>query len=135
MITTWAAAHEILREANQIRIIGYSLPLADAYIKYLFKSAVIDAPHLKQIDVICRDSDGQTWNRYREFIRLDYARFAIADVTSYLDVVRGVVTSGVAITQPAIYCNRLEAAHEQFFGANGFNLRTGPARPEFVMEG
>src|SRR6266478_4541085 len=76
MVDVWSAAHEILKQANQIRIIGYSLPVADAYIKYLLKSAVIDTPHLKQIDVLCRDSDGQTWARYRDFIKLDYARFA-----------------------------------------------------------
>jgi hypothetical protein len=99
MVKVWDGAHEILKQANQIRIIGYSLPLADAYIKYLLKSAVIDTPHLKQIDVLCRDSDGRTWERYRDFIKLDYARFADADVLSYLETIKQTTAGGVAITQ------------------------------------
>ena len=135
MVGVWSATHEILKQANQIRIIGYSLPIADAYIKYLLKSAVIDTPHLKQIDVLSRDSDGQTWARYRDFIKLDYARFASIDLSEYFDFIKGTTTSGVSITQTTLSCNRLEAAHEQFFNAKGFNLRTGPRRPGVVVEG
>ncbi len=135
MTEVWSGAHEILREANQIRIIGYSLPVADAYIKYLLKSAVIDAPHLKQIDVLCRDSDGQTWARYRDFIKLDYTRFATADVATYLGAIKDMTSSGVAITQDFLSCNRLEQAHEQFFNTHSFSLRVGPPQPDVVIAG
>jgi hypothetical protein len=53
MVNIWNAALEMLRNANHIRIIGYSLPESDAYIKYLLKAAVINSPHLKKIDVVC----------------------------------------------------------------------------------
>ena len=39
ILEAWRAAHNLLSSANEIRIIGYSLPVADAYIKYLLKSA------------------------------------------------------------------------------------------------
>ncbi len=133
MAEVWSGAHEILRKANHIRILGYSLPIADAYIKYLLKSAAIEAPHLKQIDVLCRDSDGQTWARYRDFIKFDYARFAMAGVGDYFEMVKATTTSGVSINQPSLSCNRLEAAHEKFFKSNSFNLSKGPPREEALI--
>src|SRR5205823_3247496 len=51
----WRLAYKLLTEANHIRIIGYSLPLADAYVKYLLKAAIIHCERLKTIDVLCLD--------------------------------------------------------------------------------
>ena len=89
IVPAWKEAFQILMEANQIRIIGYSLPTADAYVKYLFKSAVIKASHLKRIDVICLDDKRDTTRqRYNDFIPFIYYRFANASVTDYLALVK-----------------------------------------------
>ena len=74
----WELAYKLLQEANQIRFIGYSLPITDSYVKYLVKAALTDFPHLthlRKIDVICYDPKGDVENRYREFIKLNNFRF------------------------------------------------------------
>ncbi len=37
----WRLAFNLLRDANYIRVLGYSLPESDAYVRYLFKSAIL----------------------------------------------------------------------------------------------
>lgn len=49
----WRLAREVLGNANHIRFVGYSLPESDAYVRYLLKSASLDAFNLKSISVIC----------------------------------------------------------------------------------
>jgi hypothetical protein len=116
MAGIWQRAHDILSNANQIRIIGYSLPVADAYINYLLKSAVVKAPNLKAIDVMCRDHDGATLARYKEFIRFGYARFVSADVIEYLIGVRNSTVKSCSVTNNSpVRFRYLEAAHEEFF--------------------
>jgi hypothetical protein len=119
ILEVWTAAHELFSSANEIRIVGYSLPVADAYIKYLLKSAVVTSPHLKQIDIICRDSDGSTRNRYREFINFKYARFTDADIYDYLEFVRMETTTRGRMTDASLAFNQLESAHSQFFDEHG----------------
>jgi hypothetical protein len=111
----WSAAHNLLSSANEIRIIGYSLPVADAYIKYLLKSAVVTSPHLKQIDIICRDTDGATRDRYREFITFKYARFANADIADYLTQVRDTTINRGRAPDGSLKFSELEYAHSLFF--------------------
>ena len=41
------AAH-LLTEANEVRILGFSFPETDGYIKYLLSLGAMRAPHLKQ---------------------------------------------------------------------------------------
>lgn len=119
MAALWQEAHDVLTSANQIRIIGYSLPVADAYIKYLLKSAVVRAPNLKAIDVLCLDQTGATRNRYKEFIRFGYTRFVSADVVEYLMAARTPTINGAkgqyVGRSPSVSFQHLEAAHEQFF--------------------
>jgi hypothetical protein len=122
MSSVWQSAHDLLRTANQIRIIGYSLPVADAYIKYLLKSAVIDAPNLKSIDVICQDHNGTTHPRYKEFINFGYARFANADVRVYLAHLRQETIKGCSVTDKTVRFNKLESAHKLFFDDHGRSM-------------
>jgi hypothetical protein len=68
IVPVWGEAKKALREANHIRVIGYSLPTADTYIRYLFKSAVLDSSNLKSIDVLSKDPDGATRRRYDDFV-------------------------------------------------------------------
>jgi hypothetical protein len=123
MAAIWQRAHEILSTANQIRVIGYSLPVADAYIKYLLKSSVVSAPNLKAIDVICRDSNGATQVRYKEFVRFGYARFANTDVTRYFQAVRDrTIKPYSVVNNSPVRFSHLEVAHEEFFLNNGTSL-------------
>lgn len=71
-----------------MRILGYSLPESDSYIKYLLRAAIVASPyqHLKTIDVLCRDSDGTTRKRYDAFIRFPGYRFKAATVEEYLEL-------------------------------------------------
>lgn len=41
IVPTWKLAYQLLTDADHLRIIGYSLPTADSYVRYLLKSAVI----------------------------------------------------------------------------------------------
>jgi hypothetical protein len=86
ILAAWRIAYQALVEATQIRIIGYSLPEADAYVKYLLKAAVRKAPHLKRLDVLCLDPDGTVRRRYDAFIEFPLYRFRNDSVTNYLEL-------------------------------------------------
>ena len=100
----WERAHQVLKEANQLRFLGYSLPESDAYIRYLLKSAIMRAPHLKQIDVLCLD-DGTVAERYSDFIKFNFYRFSKASVEQYLDSVMSSIKAS----------DSLERAHSMFW--------------------
>jgi len=110
IITEWKKAYDYLTQANHLRIIGYSLPTADAYVKYLLKSAVTKAPHLKAIDVISLDDDGTVKRRYDEFMSFTYYRFVDKNVRDYLGSIN---FSGL---QPkAVRFDKLEKTHMSYF--------------------
>lgn len=83
MESTWQQAHKSLEEANQIRFIGYSLPEADAYIRYLLKSAIINCRHLRNIDVIGPGMIESNGGNYREFISFYEVRYSSATFEKY----------------------------------------------------
>lgn len=119
-VSTWKQAFDLLREANHIRIIGYSLPTADSYVKYLLKSAAMAAPHLKGIDVLCMDPTGAVKLRYDEFISFYRYRFTRASVVDYLNGHFEVLVKPFEHSfGPPMICDRLEAFHESFFGGLG----------------
>lgn len=106
----------MLAEANHIRIIGYSLPTADAYVKYLLKAAVIHAPHLKSIDVLCLDNTGEVRGRYERFVEFDRFRFRSDSVVNYLNAnYRMHAPSGDLSYITPLNLDKLEVAHEEFF--------------------
>jgi len=84
IIRTWTLAHKLIREANEIRIIGYSLPVSDNYIRYLFASALKDSEHLKKIDVITLDADGITESRFRQLFIFNNFKFKSVNFLDYL---------------------------------------------------
>ncbi len=84
----WRLAFDCIASANELRLIGYSLPIADAYVRYLLKSAVTQAPHLKQIDAVCLDPDGSVRERYDQFIDFNYYRFSPRRVEDYFGHLR-----------------------------------------------
>ena len=84
ILKAWQIAHWLLASANHVRVIGYSLPDADNYIKYLLRAAVVHNPHLKTFDVLCLDLDGSVRKRYDEFIHFPNHRFLSMSVERYL---------------------------------------------------
>jgi hypothetical protein len=115
LLASWKLAFELLAEANHIRIIGYSLPTADAYVKYLLKAAVIHAPHLKSIDVLCLDNTGEVRERYERFVEFDRFRFCPGSVVDYLGTHYGMYTSSTLSYETPATMDKLEDAHEEFF--------------------
>jgi hypothetical protein len=112
----WKAAYKAFSEATQLRIIGYSLATADAYVKYLLKSAVMKDPPLKSIDVICKDSDGSVEARYSDLIKF-FFRFANSEVLNYLET--NIKTYPRGSSPTSFTLGRLEEAHEAFMSKLG----------------
>jgi hypothetical protein len=116
-VPSWRRAFNLLKEANHIRFIGYSLPTADSYVKYLLKAAAMEASHLKGIDVLCLDESGKAKNRYDEFIDFYRYRFVNGSVLDYLN------WNYDALVKPfehdfsgkPMICDKLEESHENFF--------------------
>lgn len=110
----WRLAFKLLSEANHVRIIGYSLPVADAYVKYLLKAAIIHCEHLKSIDVLCLDGDGSVEKRYEEFISFPKRRFRNASVIDYIHKNYAYWTNANPDSS-VIHLNGLEKVHSDFF--------------------
>jgi|WetSurMetagenome_2_1015567.scaffolds.fasta_scaffold04149_3 hypothetical protein len=119
----WKLAFSLLKEATQIRIIGYSLPTGDNYIKYLLAAAVqSEKLPLKNIDIICLDdAKGSVQNRYSEFINFRNMRFVNRDVESYL---KGLSETSTLVTDHVpspterfkeLNINKIEYIHKKFF--------------------
>lgn len=109
----WKSAYKVLMEANQIRIIGYSLPMTDSYIKYLLKAAITTSFKLEKIDVLCKDENGDVERRFKDFIKFRNFRFNKGDVISYLGEnfqLWGVDNNN----DKELRFNKLERAHEAF---------------------
>jgi hypothetical protein len=109
---SWRAAHKILMEAHKIRIIGYSLPQTDSYIKYLLMSAIGGSAELEQLDVICKDDAGDVKTRFDSFIRSKYYRFINGSVEDYLGHLYRLRNMDLA--NRLIAFDRLEKAHSEF---------------------
>lgn len=80
----WKNAAQWLSEANEIRILGYSLPKTDMYIKHLFTTALLESKNLQKIDVICLDHDGIVESRYKEMFTFPNFRFKNFDLNDYV---------------------------------------------------
>lgn len=110
IIKEWECAFNLLSEANHIRILGYSLPESDTYIKYLLKAACSRTPNLKSLDVICHDPTGAVARRYSDFIRFPNWRFFNGTTELYLGQVADFTRYGGAPSP--IVLDKLEVAHE-----------------------
>jgi SIR2-like protein len=80
----WGLAYQLLREANEIRIVGYSLPESDNYVRYLLRAAAIDAPNLKRICALGLDPDGELKARFEAFVSHKSFKFAALSTETYL---------------------------------------------------
>jgi hypothetical protein len=110
----WKLAYQLLIAANHIRIIGYSLPGTDSYIKYILKAAVIYAENLKTIDVVCLDPDGRVKARYDEFIKFQKYVFKSDYAQSYLG--QNFNLRGWEQIATKVVFDKLERAHNNYFG-------------------
>lgn len=82
----WRAAFELIKNANEIRILGYSLPETDAYVKYLFGVGLKESFNLQKVDIITLDSDRKTIERYKKiFDNSGILRCKVASLTSYFE--------------------------------------------------
>lgn len=80
----WQLAFKVLQQAEHIRVVGYSLPELDAYVRYLFKAAVWQSDNLQKIDVLCLDPNGDVKTRWDEFVDFQYYRFRNINFEDYL---------------------------------------------------
>jgi hypothetical protein len=108
----WSIAYNLLKSANHIRFIGYSLPITDAYVRYLFKAGMLMNDHLKSIDVICQEKVNSANNRYDEFITLQSAKYHFFNVntTDYLNYIYDSILKKNG---------DLEEGHNNFLSAHG----------------
>ncbi|NVK21130.1 MAG: SIR2 family protein [Kangiellaceae bacterium] len=116
IVPIWKNAFHILKESNHIRFIGYSLPTADSYLKYLLKSAIVDSKHLKSIDVICLDQSGDVKERFNNFFEFNYYRFKNSNVLSYASGLKQEVKKNLKRygQEVQMSLNKLETYHEMF---------------------
>lgn len=117
---TWKKAYQVLEQTNHIRFFGYSLPDSDSYVSYLLKSAVVNSPHLKSIDVISLDESGDVKRRYDKFVLYNNYRFRDGDIIDYLSQLRESYNKESVekrMNSPKLF-DRLERIHESFMTQN-----------------
>ena len=118
----WRQAYDDLCSATQIRILGYSLPVSDSYVRYLLEAAILKSQHLKNIDVVCLDDPhGTMEHRYRSFINFKFMRFQNRNLKDYI-ILDGPYRhywsmhhkSGNNPNDFTFVYNQLESAHRDF---------------------
>jgi len=120
IVNTWKNAYQILKNSNHIRFVGYSLPVADSYLKYLLKSAVVDAPHLKSLDVICLDGYGDVRKRYESFFSLSSFRFKNASITDLaIAIAKGSFLATADIRGGVAHFRNAEKVYDEFMRSQG----------------
>jgi len=105
----WRNAARWLSEANEIRILGYSLPQTDIYIKHLLSTALVESSNLQKIDVICLDHDGTVEKRYRNIFSFPRFDFINYDLEKYLSRFSG---RGYSSTPFKTVARRAEESHQ-----------------------
>jgi hypothetical protein len=116
---TWKNAFDVLSQANHIRVIGYSLPETDSYIKYLLKTAVIKNEHLKSIDIICLDNDETIKTKYYDFVDFKYMRFRNTNTENYLQTLFDATQNKKFSRTTSINMINLESVHDSFMHISG----------------
>jgi hypothetical protein len=117
----WRVAYNLLTHANHIRVIGYSLPQTDAYVKSLLKAATSERMDLDKIDWISLDFPRKSENekenlesRVHDFVTFKDGRFKNGRVEQYLGSVFGWVVNRPLVADDRMSFDALEEAHEAF---------------------
>jgi hypothetical protein len=106
----WVDAYESIKNANEVRIIGFSFPNTDSHISYLFKSAIINNDNLKKIDVICLDNkDCSLQMKYDSIFCTKKYHFFNENVSKYLGYLGPNVASNFA------RYSTLEDVHKSYY--------------------
>ncbi|MFO0916531.1 MAG: hypothetical protein U0795_26480 [Pirellulales bacterium] len=80
----WRLASDWLRQANEIRILGYSMPENDAHFRHLLALSLATSHHLQLIDVICLDDAFKSVRqRYQRIFSFSKLQFYDADIKEY----------------------------------------------------
>jgi hypothetical protein len=109
----WKLAYKRISEANHVRIIGYSFPPTDTYIKYLFEAAVLKSENLKTIDCYCLDQEGIVKKRFDEFVVFRDKKFISGKTEDYLSSIH--LTEQGERNNKKLFFNDLESAHKTIF--------------------
>lgn len=114
----WRAAADLMAAAREIRIIGYSLPECDTYVKYLIRLAAAEATNLQRIDVICLDRSGERarYDQLLDFGRTDH-QFLNVSVSDYLNRIDDLHIRN--LRRNRLSMNLLEDAHRLFVEDQG----------------
>ena len=64
----WSRAAQVLSEAENIFVIGYSLPLSDMFFRYLYALGTVGPSTLRRFWVFNPDSTGVTKSRFKELL-------------------------------------------------------------------
>ena len=109
----WVLARALLANASHIRVLGYSLPESDAYIRHLLKSGILDNYNLKSFEILCLDDDGTVRARYERLLRYPSSRFLNASIAGFLSrLSKSTSESGTLVEWTY---NELEASHSDIF--------------------
>jgi hypothetical protein len=116
---SWTKAAEWLSEANEIRILGYSLPPTDVYMRTLFASSLMESTNLQRVDVLCLDPTEGVKNRYLALFTFPCFRFMNTDVTRYLSLLKGGCSLPLFFTGPSkqAHLPDIEVIHSQFLSS------------------
>lgn len=85
----WKRAYDLLNDADEIRILGYSLPHTDTYFKYFLTCCLRNSKKLEKFTVITLDNDNRTRGNYENFFdkNFDIFEFYSADIEKYLSCI------------------------------------------------
>jgi len=111
---SWVLAFKLLQEAHEVRIIGYSLPETDAYIKSLLHASLGQSRDIQTIDVVGVDDEaGSLRQKYENFINPSRLRFVPGTTEQYLEYNLNMTRSRTGESREMKFIN-LEEAHELF---------------------
>lgn len=112
IIREWKLASRLLSEAKHIRVIGYSLPETDNYLRYLLKTAGARATNWQSFDVLCNDPTGEVRDRYERFVTWSELRFSSTLTEGFLrDVHDRIGVSDDRRGERTVLFNGIEPAH------------------------
>ena len=117
----WQLANELIKNANHIRFLGYSLPESDNHLKYLLKTGIVDSElrNLKTVHVLCRDDPARSVEgRFQSLILPRFLTFKNTNISDYFGKIADLIRLSNAIRhQPQfiLNCNKLEESHNHFF--------------------
>jgi len=112
---SWRNAYNILVKANHIRVLGYSLPQTDSYIKYLLMASIDKLKDLDRIDWIALDPSHELEDRFNQFITFRNKKFSNSNIKGYLEsIFAHSVNVSASITTEQVSFTYLEQAHDEF---------------------